>query len=153
MRTNSTATELLGRLIAPLGRCLTPTAAKEILSLHADESARRRIEELALQCDAGALTPEERAEYQLFVEVGDLVALLQAKAERYWLKKATQGEDVGFLFEGKVVALRPVEVVSTDYALQEYGVTAKEMTAVEKRIRSELKTARKRGEVTPFEGS
>ena len=83
MRTNSTATELLGRVIAPLGRCLTPTAAKEILSLHADESARRRLEELALKCDAGALTPEERAEYQLLVEVGDLVALLQAKARRY----------------------------------------------------------------------
>jgi hypothetical protein len=31
----------------------------------------------------GALTPEERAEYQLFVEVGDLVALLQTKARRY----------------------------------------------------------------------
>ena len=68
----------------------------------------------------------------------------------YWLKKATQGEDVGFLFEGKVVALRPVEVVSTDYALQEYGVTPKEMEATEKRIRSELKAARARGEVTPF---
>lgn len=83
MRPNTAATELLGRIIAPLGRCLTPAAAKEILSLHADESARRRIEDLAARSDTGALTPEERAEYQLFVEVGDLVALLQAKARRY----------------------------------------------------------------------
>jgi hypothetical protein len=45
--------------------------------------ARHRIEQLAAKCDAGALTPEERAEYQLFVEVGDLVALLQAKGRRY----------------------------------------------------------------------
>jgi antitoxin (DNA-binding transcriptional repressor) of toxin-antitoxin stability system len=30
----------------------------------------------------------------------------------YWLKKAAQGEDIGFMFEGKVVALRPVEVYS-----------------------------------------
>ena len=83
MRTNTTATELLGRVIAPLGRCLTPASAKEILSLHASAAARRRIAKLAVKCDAGTLTPDDRAEYQLFVEVGDLVALLQAKARRY----------------------------------------------------------------------
>ena len=32
MRTKSTVTELLGRVIAPLSRCLTPAAAKEIVS-------------------------------------------------------------------------------------------------------------------------
>ena len=71
----------------------------------------------------------------------------------YWLKKATQGEDVGFIFEGRIVALRPVEVVSTDYALREYGLTPGEMAAAEKRIGAELETARKRGELTPFAGS
>lgn len=71
----------------------------------------------------------------------------------YWLRKATQGEDIGFLFEGKVVALRPVEVVSTDYALQEYGLTSKEMEAAEKRINRELNTERARGELTRFTGS
>lgn len=70
----------------------------------------------------------------------------------YWLKKAVQGADVGFLFEGQVVALRPVEVVSSDYALQEYGLTPAEMAAAEKRIRRELKTARTRGETTRFTG-
>jgi hypothetical protein len=83
MRTKTTATALLGRVIAPIGRCLTPAAAKEILSLRADRSARRRLEALAAKCDRGTLTPEGRAEYQLFVEVGDLVALLRAKARRY----------------------------------------------------------------------
>jgi hypothetical protein len=71
----------------------------------------------------------------------------------YWLKKATQGADIGFMFEGKVVALRPVEVVSTDYALQEYGLTPKEMKVAETRIKSELKAARARGELTPFTGN
>ncbi|MDB6023019.1 MAG: hypothetical protein JWQ04_2876 [Pedosphaera sp.] len=71
----------------------------------------------------------------------------------YWLKKAVQGEDVGFMFEGRIVALRPVEVVSTDYALQEYGLTPDEMAEAEKRISAELKTARKRKEVTKFTGS
>jgi len=71
----------------------------------------------------------------------------------HWLKKATEGEDVGFIFEGKIVALRPVEVTSTDYALQEYGLTPVEMARAEKRIRAEIKAARKRGEVTKFAGS
>jgi hypothetical protein len=70
----------------------------------------------------------------------------------YWLKKATQGEDVGFMFEGSIVALRPVEVHSADYALQEYGLTEKEMAKVSKRIRSEIKTAQRRGEIKPFTG-
>ena len=67
----------------PNHRSTQGVAAPTPLGLDAAEMARRRIEQLAAKCDAGALTPEERAEYQLFVEVGDLVALLQAKARRY----------------------------------------------------------------------
>jgi hypothetical protein len=70
----------------------------------------------------------------------------------YWLKKAVEGADVGFVFEGKIVALRPVEVISTDYALQEYGLRPAEMARAEKRIRAEIKMARKRGELTRFTG-
>ncbi len=70
----------------------------------------------------------------------------------YWLKKAAEGADVGFIFEGKIVALRPVEVHSGDYALREYGLTPAEMARAEKRISAEIKAARKRGEVTRFTG-
>jgi hypothetical protein len=56
------------------------------------------------------------------------------------------------MFDGKIVALRPVEVVSTDYALQEYGMTPKEMEAAESRIQAELNAARARGELTAFTG-
>ena len=45
-----------------------------------------------------------------------------------------------------------MEVVSADYAFQEYGLTAEEMAAAEKRIGVVLKAARKRGEVKPFTG-
>jgi hypothetical protein len=71
----------------------------------------------------------------------------------YWLKRAAAGEDIGFMFEGKIVALRPVEVVSTDYALQEYGLTPKEMEMAEKRINAELKVAQTRGKLTWFAGN
>jgi hypothetical protein len=70
----------------------------------------------------------------------------------YWLKKAVQGDDIGFVFEGKVVALRPVDVYSSDYALQEYGIDENKMATAEKRIVAGVKAARKRGEVTPFTG-
>ena len=70
----------------------------------------------------------------------------------YWLKMATQGEDVGFVFEGKIVALRPVEVTSNDYALREYGLLSAEMERAEKKIGTELKAASKRGEMTRFTG-
>jgi hypothetical protein len=79
---------MLGRVIDPIGRCLTPASAKEILGMRADKAARRRVEQLANKCDRGTLTPEERAEYQLFIEVGDFVALLQAKARRYLSERA-----------------------------------------------------------------
>lgn len=70
----------------------------------------------------------------------------------FWLKQALQGADIGFMFEGKVVALRPVEVYSSDYALQEYGLSAHEMAKAEKRIGTDIKVARARGETTPFTG-
>jgi hypothetical protein len=70
----------------------------------------------------------------------------------YWLKRATEGEDVGFLFEGKIVALRPVEVVSTDYALQEYGLTKKEMAKAARAIKSSVASERRRGTLKAFTG-
>lgn len=70
----------------------------------------------------------------------------------YWLKKAAQGDDIGFVFEGKIVALRPVEVYSGDYALQEYGLSPSDMAAVEKKIGATIDKARSRGEVTKFTG-
>jgi hypothetical protein len=70
----------------------------------------------------------------------------------YWLKKAAQGDDIGFMIDGKIVALRPVEVYSSDYALQEYGLSECEMAAAEKKIGNNIKSARARGEVTRFTG-
>jgi hypothetical protein len=71
----------------------------------------------------------------------------------YWLKKAAQGDDIGFMIDGKVIALRPVEVYSSDYALQEYGLSEHEMEAAEKKIANNIKCARARGEATRFTGS
>jgi hypothetical protein len=71
----------------------------------------------------------------------------------HWLKKAVAGEDVGFVLGDKIIALRPVDVYSGDYALQEYGLTQKETAQAARRIHAEIKAARARGEVTQFTGS
>jgi hypothetical protein len=83
MSASVTPAQLLGDLVEPLGRAMTPSSARAILSLRASAAARERIGELADRCNRGTLTSEERAEYQLFVEVGEVVALLQTRARLY----------------------------------------------------------------------
>jgi antitoxin (DNA-binding transcriptional repressor) of toxin-antitoxin stability system len=60
------------------------------------------------------------------------------------LARALQGEDIGIVHSGsgKIVALRPVEVYSEDYALVEYGLTWKHMQASESAILKNLKRER-----------
>jgi antitoxin (DNA-binding transcriptional repressor) of toxin-antitoxin stability system len=69
-----------------------------------------------------------------------------------WLKKAAQGEDVGILFGNHVIALRPVEVSSTDYAEREYGVTAEELTRALAGLHAKGKKNRKAGKSRRFTG-
>jgi hypothetical protein len=64
-----------------------------------------------------------------------------------------RGEDIGFICGDKIVALRPVEIYSGDYALQEYGLSPREMVKASRRIQAEVKAARKRREITKFTGS
>ena len=60
--------------------CLTPQSAARIVGLKANEEAQSRIDELAEKCNEGTLTTDERAEYEMFVWVGDYISGLQARA-------------------------------------------------------------------------
>ncbi len=57
------------------------------------------------------------------------------------LSRVIQGEDIGIIHSGsgKIIALRPVEVYSEDYALVEYGLTDKEL---KRAVRNIIKTAK-----------
>jgi hypothetical protein len=66
---------------------LTPEAATFLLKLDFREEDHARMHELAVKAQDGTLTPEERAEYQDYVRVGHLLALIQSKA-RVALRKA-----------------------------------------------------------------
>ena len=68
------------------------------------------------------------------------------------LKRAAKGEDIGIVHNGKIIALRPVTVHSEDYALQEYGVTEKELDRFVKRMNRRIARHRKAGKMTIFSG-
>lgn len=69
-----------------------------------------------------------------------------------WLKRALQGEDVGFVVNGRVVALRPVEVHSEDYVLHEYGVSDKQAERAYQSVKVDVREARASGQTKPFTG-
>ena len=74
--------DLLERILDPISRCLTPDAARKLVELRADVTAQQRMDELAEKCSEGLLTPEERDEYESYVAVGSVIAVLQAKARK-----------------------------------------------------------------------
>ena len=49
-----------------------------------------------------------------------------------WLAAAARGEDIGIVCGADIVALRKVDVESTDYAQREYGAMSEQVAALEK---------------------
>ena len=69
-----------------------------------------------------------------------------------WLRRALRGEDVGFVVDGRVVALRPVNVHSDDSALQEYGVSKQQVERAFLAVKTDVRKARASGRAKPFTG-
>jgi len=49
-----------------------------------------------------------------------------------WLTAAAKGEDIGIIAGADVIALRRVDVESTDYAQREYGATLEQALVLDK---------------------
>lgn len=79
----ATITSYLDDYFEPFSAMLTPETARKILELKPGEDAAARVAELGSKADDGTLTDLEREEYEAFVDAGDLIALLKAKARRY----------------------------------------------------------------------
>lgn len=80
MHEKTTAARILDRLLDPVGRCLSPRAARELAGLRADDEVQAHVRELAEKCNEGTLSAEERAEYEAYIMAANVVAILQAKA-------------------------------------------------------------------------
>ncbi len=76
-------TLVLDRLFEPMTRILTPEFASKLVSLRADPVVQDKIDSLAEKCNEGRLTPEERAEYEMYVNFINFMAIFQAKARRF----------------------------------------------------------------------
>jgi hypothetical protein len=82
-------TSYIDKFLEPVANSLTPEVARRILAIEFDNSTRARAEELAHKADHGTLTPDERFEYEDYVEAVDLIGILQAKARAILSRKAS----------------------------------------------------------------
>ncbi len=64
-----------------------------------------------------------------------------------WLLAAARGDDIGIISGADVIALRKVEVESTDYAFREYGATPADLERLEKRLKKEYQTLKRMGKL------
>jgi hypothetical protein len=78
----ATATDYLSSYLEPLAEELTPQQARRILDTRPTTKLLERVQELADKANEGLLTLEERAEYEYYVDVDDVVGLLKAKAQK-----------------------------------------------------------------------
>jgi len=76
----ATATDFLSTYIGPLAEELTPQQAEKILATKPTDKLAARVRELGDKANAGTLTEQERAEYEYYVDVDDVIGLLKAKA-------------------------------------------------------------------------
>jgi len=64
-----------------------------------------------------------------------------------WLAAASRGEDVGIICGADIIALRKVEVESTDYAQREYGAKPEQVAAVEQATDSRYQRLKRSGKL------
>lgn len=68
------------RLLQTPGDELSPEAAEYLLSIRFAENDVDRMRQLAERSEAGELNDEERTEFDSYLHVGNLLAVIQSKA-------------------------------------------------------------------------
>jgi len=78
----TTQEAMLDEMLEPLVEALTPESARVLAQIQAKPAVQARVDQLAAKCNEGSLTEAERAEYEEYVRVGTILALIKAKARR-----------------------------------------------------------------------
>jgi hypothetical protein len=86
----TTQEAILDEMLEPLVEALTTDSARVLSQIQAKPSVQARVDQLAAKCNEGELSQQERDEYEEYVRVGNLLALIKAKAKRV-LADAAQG--------------------------------------------------------------
>ena len=77
-----TTAAALNEMLEPLSRSLSVEAARSLAAVEITPTIQDRIEELADRSNEGLLTPDERSEYESYVEGAEILSLLKLKARR-----------------------------------------------------------------------
>ena len=73
---------IIGEILEPFTDSLTPESARKFANLKVKPSVQARVDELAAKANEGELSDAERQEYETFVHVGSIFALLKARAKK-----------------------------------------------------------------------
>ena len=79
---NGHGSAVLNEMLEPVSRCFGLETARALVGLRVQERTQARVAALAEKCNEGQLTPDERAEYEAYVQASTLIGILQAKARR-----------------------------------------------------------------------
>ena len=71
---------LVETLAESVAACLDSPSLHAIANLQLDARTRERLDELADKANENQLTPEERTEYQTFIEISEFLGLAQLRA-------------------------------------------------------------------------
>lgn len=77
-----TAADILSELVDPGRPTLSPDVARQFLSLRFNETATTRIRDLLQKNNAGTITTPEKATLENYLQVGELLDLLQVQARQ-----------------------------------------------------------------------
>src|SRR5438552_1550942 len=64
-----------------------------------------------------------------------------------WLAAAAKGEDIGIIAGADIIALRKVEIESTDYAQREYGVTPEQVRTADEATDARYRRLKRSGKL------
>ena len=81
--TQARAPSVLDRRHDPLSRCLDAGSAKRVCELSIDPIVQARVDALAERANEGLLTPEERAEYEVYINFDDFLSIFKMKTKRH----------------------------------------------------------------------
>jgi len=79
---NGHGSAVLDEMLEPVSRSFGLKTVRALAALQVGKRTQTRVDELAEKCNEGRLTPDERAEYEAYVQASTLIGVLQAKARR-----------------------------------------------------------------------
>ena len=73
---------MVDKLLDPFTQCLDAESAKRVIEFGIAPAVQQRVNALAQRANDGALTDDERTDYEALITAADFIAILKLKAQR-----------------------------------------------------------------------